>query len=111
MAHVTGLNRGLRSSGQNVRGESSRLGPSGSSNTSKIVKKRSNTEVPTLSKRSKSEVWVLAGRGDQDQGNHGLQGGEALDQGAPGKKGELGIGLASNSSETPRSTTTGAVSS
>lgn len=118
MAHVTGPNRGLGSSGQNVSGETSRLGLSGSSNTSKVVKKRSNTEVPTSSKRSKSEVWVLAGRGDQDQGNHGLQGGEALDHGgealghgAPGKKGELGNGLASNSSETPRSTTTGAVSS
>jgi len=118
MAHVTGPNKGLGSSGQNVSGETSRLGLSGSSNTSKVVKKRSNTEVPTSSKRSKSEVWVLAGRGDQDQGNHGLQGGEALDQGgealghgAPGKKGELGNGLASNSSETPRSTTTGAVSS
>merc|ERR1712192_173715 len=67
--------------------------------------------------RSKSEVWVLAGSGDkstgdQGQGNHGGQeSGEVLDNVATVRRGELERGLASNTSETPRSTTTGTASS
>lgn len=110
MAHVAGANRGT--SGHNTSGKTSRLGPSVSANTSKVVKKRSNTEVPTSSKRSKSEVWVLAGRGDEDQRNNGQQeSGKVADHVSTGQQEDLSRDLTSNSSETPRSATTGAVSS
>ena len=86
----------------------------GEANTSRYGKKRSNAEVSSSSKRSRSEVWLLGGRseaiGDGKHGTHvGLESADVLENVSTGKKkGEHGRGVAS---ESPRSTTTGVASS
>ena len=121
MANVTGANRGFGSSGRKSSGEITGDSSSKSSNPSRCGEKRSNTEVSSSSKRSRSEVWVLAGR---DQGTRdgeqetvdaiadfiesSEESGEVCENVSIGKKREHGRGVAY---ETPRSTTSGAASS
>ena len=111
MAHVTGSNRDLGSSGRETTGNIC----SGGANTSKCGgNKRSNAEVSNSSKRIRSEVWLLEGRsdaiGDGKQGTHvELESAEVFENMSSDKKrGDHGRGAAS---ETPRSTTTGVASS
>lgn len=79
-------------------------------NTSRCGTKRPKSKVSSTSKRSKSEVWLLAGRsdviGDGDEGTQfGQESGEVMITGKEGEK--FGKGVAS---ETPRSITTGVAS-
>lgn len=121
MANVTGANRGFGSSGRKSSGEITEDSSSKRANPPRCGEKRSNTEVSSSSKRSRSEVWVLAGR---DQGTRdgeqetvdaiadfiesSEESGEVLENVSIGKTRELGRGVAY---ETPRSTTSGAASS
>ena len=79
---------------------------SSGANTSRCGKKRSKSKVFGTSKRSKSEVWLLAGRsdaiGDGEQGTQlGQESGAVMATGKEG--GKFGKGVAS---ETPKSITT-----
>jgi len=118
IANVTGASRGFGSSGGKTSGETTGDSCSGKANTPRCDEKRSNSnaDVSSSSKRSRSEVWVLAGRdegsrdGEQETVNaiadfiaSTEESGEVLEKVSSG----LGRGVAY---ETPRRTTTGAAS-